>query len=68
MYFLIWISLVFNTFLFAQEQKRPLTQEEIKQAKSKAVEINKKMSEKVSQALTMSMPDALYDKYISKPV
>ncbi len=67
MYIFVCISLIFNTFVFAQEKQAP-TQEEIKQAKIKAVEINNKMSQKVKQALTMSMPDALYNKYISKPI
>ncbi|MCX6112209.1 MAG: thioredoxin domain-containing protein [Proteobacteria bacterium] len=67
MYFIIFIYLISNMFLYG-EQNRQTNPEDIKQAKQKAVEINKKMSEKVSQALAMSMPDALYEKYISKPV
>ena len=67
MYILICMSLILNTLLFAQEKQQP-TPEEVKQTKAKALEINKKVSEKVSQALTMSMPNALYDKYIVKPV
>ena len=78
MHYVVFMFLIFNMLFYgcseqskqssSENIKQPPTQEELQEVKLKAVEINKKMSEKVSQALTASMPDSLYSKHIAKPV
>lgn len=67
MIFFIITSIILNVSLYSQQNK-PMSPEEIKQAKQKVVEINKKVSEKVAQALGESSTPSLYEKYKAKPV
>lgn len=61
------ISLIFCSFLYG-EQTKQMSPEEIKQAKQKMVEINKKVSTKVSEAIQGTLPPAVYERYMSRPI
>ena len=65
--FFTYVLLIFSISVYAVEGKQ-MTPEEIKETKQKMAEVNKKISEKVGQALEGSMTPSLYEKYKAKPV
>ncbi|MEI6079079.1 MAG: thioredoxin domain-containing protein [bacterium] len=65
--FFTYVLLIFSISAYAGEGKQ-MTPEEIKETKQKMAEVNKKISEKVGQALEGSMTPALYEKYKTKPI